>query len=140
MASWENDQRKHLVRIMRPLHAVAIENGVGVGTPDINYRDGWIECKSVDQPARADTVVRVDHFTAHQRLFHRMRRQAGGVSLVCVKVGTMWLLMDGQVAAEVLGRVNIERLVERSVATWNHKPQRKEFLDCLKRICDRARG
>lgn len=134
MPSKESKMRSDIIKLMRPLHAVAIENGCEAGTPDINYRDGWIECKSVDMPANPDTPVRVEHFTTDQRLWLRMRRQADGVALMLLKIGQWWLLLDGEVAAEIVGNVPFNQLFDNSIDAWYRMPNRKILLECLRKV------
>lgn len=40
--SSEKDMRKRVVSALKTLHAVSVENGVGAGTPDVNYAGGWL--------------------------------------------------------------------------------------------------
>lgn len=117
--SREKEMRKRVVRALRPLHAISVENGCGVGTPDVNYADGWIELKVLeDWPARDDTVVRVDLFTKEQRMWHRARAASGGTTWVLLKVDRDWLLFEGRVAAESLGFLARPGLISISRAAW----------------------
>jgi hypothetical protein len=64
-------------------HFERIENMVGVGMPDVTYCvrgvEGFIELKQIKEfPARAGTVVSVDHYTPQQRIWARRRISAGG--------------------------------------------------------------
>ena len=53
--------RGRLTKALRSLHAVAVENPVHPGTPDINYSEGWIEAKWLRAwPRKPETVVTVD--------------------------------------------------------------------------------
>lgn len=116
----EGSQRAKVVKALRSLHAVAIENTAGVGTPDINYVGGWIECKQLDNwPKRADSVVRLHHdLTVPQRIWLKRRRRAGGRAWVLLQVGRRdWLLFDGEVAADILGSVTKSQLFEQ--AAWS---------------------
>jgi hypothetical protein len=68
-----------------------IENILEDGTPDVAYTlrgvDGWLELKDLDAwPAREGTVVRLDHYTAAQRLWHRQWRGVGGRCHVLARV------------------------------------------------------
>lgn len=66
----EQNQRKVLVRAMnaRGLDATSVENPACPGTPDVQYIDGWLELKFLEEwPKRAETTVRIEHFTPQQR-------------------------------------------------------------------------
>ncbi len=94
--SAEKTMRKRVVRALQALDAVSIENGCGVGTPDINFIDGWMELKSVDcWPAHADTPVKIDHYTPEQQIWLNRRAKMGGRTYLLVKVGADWLLYRG---------------------------------------------
>ena len=135
MASSERDMRKTVVQLLKPLHAVSVENGCGIGTPDVNYRDGWIELKSVDMPARHDTIVNVDHFTQHQRLWLRMRERSGGVALLLLKVDTTWLLYRGSVAADIVGKSTMWELMKNSARIWPAQtPTQRGLIEALSKI------
>lgn len=71
----ENRLRAAVVKILKPLNAQPVENIVKVGTPDVEYHGGWIEVKrTVEWPARATTVVRLDHdLTLEQRIWIKRR-------------------------------------------------------------------
>jgi hypothetical protein len=92
-------------------HFERIENMVGRGRPDVNYcvrgHEGNIELKQIKQwPAREETVVELDHFTAQQRLWIRRRCAARGrvyVLLEVVRPIPTYLLMRGTWARTFLG-------------------------------------
>lgn len=69
----ESRFRRRVVETLRPYDAVAVENPVHPGTPDINYAEGWIELKVVRDPAAP-----IPHFTPQQRVFLYRRSRAGG--------------------------------------------------------------
>lgn len=95
--------------------ALRIENMAGVGTPDINYCiagcEGWIENKWIAAwPVRETNIVRLDHFTAAQRVWHARRARAGGKSFVLLQVSrptNTYALFTGAWAAASLGRCSI---------------------------------
>lgn len=100
----ESDMRRHVVRSLRELDAFAVENPAHPGTPDINYKEGWIECKWDKQwPVREETPLRIDHFTRQQRFFLRQRWARGGNVFLLLNVARDWLLFDGLVAATHVG-------------------------------------
>lgn len=66
----EQQQRQNLVKALNKAgqDATSVENPACPGTPDIQFIDGWIECKFIeDWPARPETTVRIEHFSPQQR-------------------------------------------------------------------------
>lgn len=100
----EQQLNDHVIAAMKGMDPVRIENTVGEGQPDINFRDGWIESKVIRKwPVRRDTIVRVDHYNKEQRGWHRKRRAAGGLVLVVIQVDRDYLIFDALWAAGNLG-------------------------------------
>lgn len=100
----ESPRRAQLLDLLSPLHAVAIENTLEAGTPDVNCTAGWIEVKQLDDwPKRADTIVQPRHFKPEQRHWLIKRCQAGGRAWVLLCVGGEWCLCWGAAAAKHLG-------------------------------------
>lgn len=123
--------RKQLVKLLAPLGAFAVENGgAHPGTPDIAYRDGWIECKATNQwPAREDTPVKLDHdLTQQQRIWLWKWHRVNGRAFVMLNVAGDWLLFDGPDAAEHLGKVTKAELFELAVKTWDRTPKTAELV------------
>lgn len=116
----ETTTRRWLVKRLKRLHAVPIENVAGVGTPDINYNGGWIELKYLPKwPARPTTPVRVRKFKPAQRDFLRDRCRAGGRAYLLLRVGSWdWVLLWGETAAEHLDRVDRDRLESIALHVW----------------------
>lgn len=129
----ESEMRSKVVKMLTPWHAVPIENGVGVGTPDVEYVGGWLELKSVDQPKNPDTAVRVPHFSMEQRLWLRQRNEAGGRADVLIKVGNWWILLRGDIAAEILGMVSLGALIDACIDAWAETPSGGALMEALKR-------
>lgn len=101
----EGESRRFLLKALRPLHGVHVENVMQPGMCDINYVEGWIELKWLAAwPKRAETVVRVSEFTAQQRVFLIKRVLASGQARVLLRVGNEWTLLPGLWAALHLGR------------------------------------
>lgn len=135
MASAEKSMRKTLVRILKPLHAFSIENGVGLGTPDVGFAGGWIECKSLDAPAKPDTPIRAEHFTPQQKIWLTKHWAAGGVALMMAKVGPWWILLDAPTAVELVGKVPLGKLIDECINAWQSTPDRETLVDQLREIC-----
>jgi hypothetical protein len=97
------------VLLAAKLDPVRVENPIHPGTPDVNLMDGrWIELKSADRwPVRARTRFRIPHFTQQQRVWlYRRWKYAPGTTLLLLEMRSdrQWLLFDGNVAAEIVGR------------------------------------
>lgn len=142
------------------LDPVRVENPAHPGTPDINYCgymrlesftsmqldqpptkinfnqlfEGWIELKELDKwPARASTIVRVEHFTPQQRIWLDRRWRSGGAAWVLLKVEQDWLLLTGEAAARVLGKVTKGELISAATRHWHGSAYKKELATCLSR-------
>lgn len=126
--------RTRVVKALRPLHALAVENPVCPGTPDVNYVEGWLELKSLAAwPDDPITPLSVGHFTPQQRLWLRKREIAGGRIHMLLKVADDWLLISGAAAATYVGKANREFLVSVSDKVWEGGLNEKELLSCLKK-------
>ena len=97
------------------LDPVRVENPIHPGTPDVNLCAGqWIELKSVGRwPVRAQTPLRIDHYTLQQRVWlFRRWKYAPGTTFLLLEVRSVrqWLLFDGNVAAKIVGRATASDL------------------------------
>lgn len=101
------------------LHPVRIESHyTDQGIPDVNYRDGWVELKHVDDwPARGGPL-KIKHFTKEQRSWLRQREACGGFAFLLLRVGQEWLLFRGTVAALSIGAATREQLYGVALARW----------------------
>jgi hypothetical protein len=136
--SWEKSMRKRVVAALRELDAVSVENGCGVGTPDINFVGGWIETKSMAEwPARSETPLRIEHFTPQQRVWLARRSRAGGIALLLLKVGDDWLLFNGMVAAQLVGFAPKAELFKVALRSWPGGIDEDDLRSFL-RACGRA--
>jgi hypothetical protein len=132
--SLESDMRQRVIKALRSLDAVSIENCVGNGTPDVNYIGGWLELKSRDEwPKRASTPVRIEHFTPDQRVWLRRRRHRGGDVRMLLKVANDWLLIDGVDAAKHVGEATKEELFSIAEKVWENGLNEAELLECLRK-------
>lgn len=116
---------------------MSIENGVGVGTPDVNCALGWLELKSVNQPASPDTKVHVGHFTKEQRIWLLRRWRAGGCACLLLKVGSWWLLFDPPTAFESVGKLTLNELIARCFDGWQGTPDKETFVGAMIDLCSR---
>lgn len=132
--SLEKRARQRVIRELRPLHAVAVENVLSAGTPDVCYVHGWLELKCIPTwPRREGTVVTVPHFTDKQRAWLHTHVRCGGRADVLLKVGPEWLLLRGDVAAEHLGRVTRPILIGLCDKYWARHLPGGELLAWLSR-------
>lgn len=123
--------RGRVVRALKKLNAIAVENPALPGTPDVNYVEGWIELKWLREwPVHSETVVRFEHFTPQQRVWHIQRRMAGGVSWVLIQCGSEWMLFDGAVAAQHLNQCSREELIGLAAQYWE-KWNQEGLLECI---------
>lgn len=95
----ESTMRQTFVKCLKDarLDPISVENSAYPGTPDVNCTCGWIELKQLDGwPVRANTPVRIDHFTPQQKvwLIRRWLIQGDGAWLL-IKVKREWLLLTG---------------------------------------------
>lgn len=117
----EVDLRRRVVRGLRDLDAVSVENHVFPGTPDVNYIEGWLELKWLRRwPVRPDTPVRLEHFTQEQRVWLRRRVNRGGQVHLLLQVGREYLLLDGLRASVLLGEATREQLVDAAAGHWTN--------------------
>ena len=129
----ERDQRQRLVGALRELDAISVENSAYAGTPDINYIGGWIECKWLRSwPKRRETIVKVSRFHQGQRVWAKRRIKKGGVVWFVLQVGKEWLLIDGAVAAEHIGKVTAYEIRMMAHRYWPNGLDDKEFLDAVR--------
>ncbi len=110
---------KQMWSVLRPplvewgLDPWRIETPATKGIPDVNYLYGWIELKNAEAwPRKPEATLPLDHYTPEQRVWGLKRWRAGGLSWVLLRVHRTsdWLLFQGDVACEVLGRADKENL------------------------------
>lgn len=126
---------------MSVLDPVRVENPAGPGTPDVNFGgvidgerlEGWIELKWIrDAPLGDLTPVRVDHFTAQQKIWLRRRWKRGGFVLLLIQVSRSWFLLDGATAARRLGHATMSELEEIAIGHWPNGLDKKGLIECLR--------
>lgn len=120
---------------------MAVENRVGLGTPDVNCTAGWVELKWLRcWPVRKDTIVRIDHFTVQQRIWLRRRWQANRGAWLLLQCRREWLLFTGEEAAEHVGKVDREGLYKWASIRWTQGLKRGELGEALTADWDSWRG
>lgn len=125
--------RPKVLKNLKSLDGIPVENSAKPGTQDVNFVEGWIELKWLRSwPKRADSIVRIPHFTQTQKLRQKFRRAAGGRSWLLLQVRREWLLFDGVVAADNVGKKTRRQLIDLAEVYW-HKgfPPTKEFQECI---------
>lgn len=123
----ESSMRARVINALRPLHAVPIENAVGLGTPDVNCSTGWIELKSEDAwPKRDETPLRLKRYTPHQKIWLK-RRDAVGRAWLLLRVGREWLLFRGR-DADILGQSTRKQLFAAATRYWLNTPPDSDLL------------
>lgn len=129
----ESATNTRVIKALRGLDPVRVENVACAGTPDINYVGGWIENKYIDRWPVRKGIVRCDHFTPQQRVWHIRRRYAGGKSFVFLQVGRDYLLFKGEDAANHLGKVDEAELKTVALGVWIGMLDEVEFRNLLER-------
>ena len=101
----------------------------------MNYKEGWIELKQVDNwPVRANTVLLTPHFTQQQRVWLRRRWESGGQAYLLLQVRQEFLLFAGNVAANLLGSATQAQLRQEAIFVWAGKTMDKEIAECLSNL------
>lgn len=130
----ETDLNKRVMDALRTWDPRRVENTVDPGTPDIEYIGGHIEDKQIrNWPKRPDSPLRVPHYTAGQRGWHRRRRRAGGRVHVVIEVGTDVFVFDAADAAEGLGNWTMEQMFLHALLVmrpWNREKFRQFICTC----------
>lgn len=132
----ESRMRGELVKALCPMHAIAVENGKAhPGTPDINYADGWIECKALRQwPKRESTIVRLDHpITKEQVIFIRDRAQVSVNVWVMLRCRREWFLFNGPDAFSSIGSSTRLELIRYAWHYWHDGLKNDELIEILRR-------
>lgn len=112
--------RKELVKKFTSLDMVPVENPCHVGTPDVNFINGWIELKWLRAwPKNEDTVIHIDHYTTEQKQWHYKRRRRNGNVWLLLQCRREWLLFESTMAAMYIGRTNKEDLTGYARKYWN---------------------
>lgn len=117
------------------VHWQRIETSTGLGIPDINGcwegKEFWVEIKYLPTfPVRANTPVKIKHYTPEQRLWLRKRGQAGGQAWLFVRVGAEWFLFDHEAAQLVTGWT-AEQWRTGATLYWTRRPDWVGWLEMV---------
>ena len=126
--------RSKVVKVLECFDAQAVETKMEDGIPDVNYIGGWIELKQAERWPPQGGILRLRHFTQHQRVWLFRRWHKGGRSFLLLRVKREWLLFDGVTASEIVGRADRTTLVERCLRHWLTGLPEKEFRECVQQI------
>lgn len=110
--------------------------------PDVEYIGGWIELKTLDKLPKRGGPVRIEHYTAHQKLWLLNRWRKGGRAFLLIQYKREWLLFDA-IAAQQVGTLTYDEMVERSLGYWQNGLNEEQLIrlitmdfDLLKEICE----
>lgn len=130
----ESGMRQRVIKALKSLDAIAIENSIGQGTPDINYIEGFLELKWLRRwPTKETTIVQLPHFTLGQRRWLRNRYSRGGHSWLLLQCRSEWLLFHGLDAHDYVGLLTRSGLYRVARARWTKGLKDKELVECLTR-------
>ena len=131
----EQGMRGRINKILKLQDAVSVENPAYPGTPDINYVEGWLELKWMKRwPKNCDkSPVLIEHFTPQQRAWLLRRWKRGGNAFLLLQVGREYLLFNGRIASEIVGRADRDTLRQNVVGHWMNGLNTEEFKRCLDR-------
>ena len=128
--------RKALVGCFTSVRISRIENEIERGTPDVHFTgDGfscWVELKVGKEPARANSPVKLEHFTMYQRQWLFDEIKAGGKAYLLLQIERNYYLIRGDVAAIHIGAVPFENLEE--IAEFSG-PDLKKLVQLVKKRC-----
>lgn len=129
----EKTMRGRVVKELKGLDAMPVENPVRPGTPDVNFTTGWMELKWMRRwPRNCDTSpVLLPHFTPQQRIWLRRRWEACLGAWLLLQVGQEWLLFTGGEAAAIVGKATRTELREAAVKRWERGMKGGELVKCL---------
>ena len=114
--------RQRVIRALRPLDPISVENPVHPGTPYVNCTVGWIELKyAAAWPMRDSTPLRLPHFSPEQRVWLTRRWRSDQRAWLLLLVDQQWMLFPGETAAIFVG--NEPRSVLEVVASKIWSPR-----------------
>lgn len=125
----------HVMKALKPLDGVRVENPCHPGTPDVNYIGGWIELKQQDSwPKKPETPLKLGHdLTTEQRIWLTRRSEKGGIALVLLQVARDYLLLSGADAAILIGSATQAQLKRLALHHWTSAADMKrELVQCLR--------
>lgn len=112
------------------------EDRHSTGIPDVSYstdHHGWIELKYLPKaPKRADTILKIDHYTAEQKNWLTRHGKRGGHCFLFMQVEATYMLFGWESAREI-GTVPLDAHKKMALAVWEGQVRFTEFVQLLSR-------
>lgn len=111
----ESGMRASLVKKLISLDAQSIECPIKSGVPDINFKGGWIECKSEDSWPKNLELPKIfkHHLLPGQKVWMRRRIRKGGQCFLAAKVASDWFFWDASVFnLDLFGTLNRLQMIQ----------------------------
>lgn len=116
------------------LDPVRVENPALPGTPDVNYKEGWIELKHADRWPPRGGPLRLPHPpTPEQKVWLLRRWIAGGVAFLLIRVAKEWFLIEGWKARPLFIQDPKEDEIRSVALTFSNPVDVAEYLSRFKR-------
>jgi len=129
----ESGMRGNFVKFLKGLglDAVAVENPIFPGTPDVNYLHGWVELKWIRSwPKNPETPVRLKRYTNSQKLWIRRRTLAGGKAFLLVQCKREWFLFKHPETMEIDGTPR-QNFYDKAYRIWRNGLNTEEVMEAL---------
>ena len=121
-----NDFSKLLNRMPNCQGHGRIENSINTGTPDYYYTidgiHGFIEFKVANLPKKTDKTIKLNHFTASQQEWFRVRLNSPTIFLIC-RVGEFDFIFDTSMIFQI-DKIEINMLMAYN---WKESFKNKTF-------------
>lgn len=111
----ESTMRASLVKKIASLDAQSIECPIKSGVPDINFKGGWIECKSEDSWPKNPLLAKKFHhpLLTGQKVWIRRRIRKGGKCFIAAKVASDWFFWDASTFdLDLFGKLNRQQMID----------------------------
>lgn len=129
----ESGMRQRVVKELKSLNAVPIENPIRSGTPDVNYVEGWLELKWARAwPKREESLVTCKHFTPQQRNWLWRRWDAGGNVFLLYQCKREWFLFEGDLASKRFGKMTKAQMQMMAYHYWPKGLGKRELANVLR--------
>ena len=128
---WQN-MRVAMGKPKHWLEATRHEDKLQSGICDVSFitklrNHGWMELKQIKKyPARATSIVRVEHYTTEQKQFIRRKGKRGGMTFLFIQVERDYYLFDW-IGAQNLGHLTRKGMEETAVDWWAGKMNWEEL-------------
>jgi hypothetical protein len=126
--------RGKVLKLLKPLHGVSVENNVGQGTPDVNFAEGWIELKYLhDWPKIPQSKVPFKYRPA-QGAWMARRASQGGNCWWLLQVRSVYLLINAKNmrGSAPIGELNRSELMRKATKCWHGTLPQAEFIAALR--------